>query len=465
MRVSEKRRWKRFWIICAALILLALFQSYLLFWGRGSLLSPITQTAQEEDTRSLLQNGDIYISLGDCDQENYECSFVKVPGGSSDYLNLSALVISLLKDNLTQIPVVDATEEWENVPPVEETVLVLDLGFMMDEEGIRDELLLGGGRFPEGRFDQIWIVPAKTLVEDIRFYFYNSQEKKMMTASGGVYTQSSNRLLLEEMIHICENVEAGHLWAGRAFDEAFEEDDFIPIPENREMGNGFLKSVFLGDDETDPNEMRRYGMSFFAYPDTVNERIVPDESLQEKTGLILANEKLTLRIYPDGRVVYLETLTDLEKEEISLSDAYDLAEAFLEQDLERFPCDPMKVVFAGYESEGPVKVFYYDYQLEETELVLDEALTREWGQEWGQPHSIRIEIYGSGVRQYERYVMEASLIRRRSTSYQWIEVMDRMVQMGQMPLSRPELVYVQKGQTLMPMWRTQTKNGYVYFFA
>jgi hypothetical protein len=193
-------------------------------------------------------------------------------------------------------------------------------------------------------------------------------------------------------------------------------------------------------------------MSFFEYPDTVTEKYLEDD-------LLLSNEKMTVRLSPEGHLVYVETLTGDEKTEMSLSEAYDAAAAFIRKDMALSSGYSWK--FVGYESLGEETVFYFDYTIDGYLCPIDPLI----GQKWGMSHPVVITVYGSRVRRYERYVCAVQMKEVSQMRYDWKEMMDRCAREEIEVIEPPCLTYQMTRGQLFLVWKIVSPDQTLYYPA
>ena len=447
------RDWLFFWIISVLLAGAAMAQIFMIigFSGRSGVRSALEGDARAEEY-TMLEAKNLYLSLQGRRQ------FVLVPEGTGDFETLSGKCRELLKEALALSVVQTDLGALSPEDLLGETVCVLELKTTGSSQMIRSEMSLPENRFPEGRFDQIWIRPALSVTDDVEIYFLDSEGGTLMMASGGSYRLETNRNLLEEIIAVGSAVEADYVWQGDAFPEIFAESGFLRLS-GKEMGaKGSLSSPFLSEEGVLGTRMHRYGMSFFEFPDTVSEQMMG--GADGETDLLLSNEKITLRLSPEGKVVYVETLTEEEKEAVGLKQAYDIASGFIRQDMSHTSGEQMDFYLRSFEEAGGDFIFCFDYEIASLPLQMEELL-----QPLGMEAPIVVTVQGSKVRRYERCLVKVELSSEQTLRYSWLQMADRCVEDGITLLGPPRLSYRLSHGQLILFWLIPTPEGEELRFA
>ena len=442
-RLDDRKEWMLFWLASCILVVLALMQISWLFWNPPREQSSPDTNETEEVRSSMISPEIIYISL------KGQTGFVGVPDGTGDHMTLLSESLSLMHDVLPTSVLMD---EEESELPLLGTVCCLELPFSLSAEAVRSEMDVPENRFPDGAFDQIWIVPARSLTEDVRICFYNTKDRSIRISSGGSYTLESNQQLLGTTVDLLRSVDSDYIWQNQAFPEVFERDGFLKAEGKASGARGQIISYFQQDEGMTDLRMRRYGMSFFEYPDTVTEKYLEDD-------LLLSNEKMTVRLSPEGHLVYVETLTGDEKTETSLSEAYDAAAAFIRKDMALSSGFSWK--FVGYESLGGETVFYFDYTIDGYFCPMDPMI----GEKWGMSFPIIVTVYGSKVRRYERYVCAVQMKEVSQMRYDWKEMMDRCAREEIEVIEPPHLTYQMTRGQLFLVWKIVGRDQTYYYPA
>ncbi|MBQ7058521.1 MAG: hypothetical protein IJM83_04370 [Firmicutes bacterium] len=443
IRLTDRKEWILFWFISWFLVALALFQIGRIFWAPLQKDTSAVTDESVEVRSSMISPKTIYISL------KGQTGFVGVPDGTGDHLELLAESLALLHDVM---PASILMTEEESELPLLGTVCCLDLPLSLGAEAIRAEMDVPENRFPDGSFDQIWIVPARSLTEDVRICFYNTNDKTLRISAGGSYTMESNQSLLKTIVDLVHTVDTDYVWQELAFPGVFPRDGFLQT-EGRSSGTrGQILSAFLQDETMIEVRMRRYGMSFFDYPDTVSEKTLGED-------LLLSNEKMTVRLSPDGHMVYVQTLTGDEKTPVGLSEAYDTAAAFIRKDMASQSGIGWKL--SGYETIGEETVFYFDYVIDGYLCPLDESLQEEWS----MPAPIVVTISGSKVRRYERFVCTVQMGEISELRYNWKEIMDRCAREEIEVSEPPRLSYQMTHGQLFLVWTIKGPDETLYYPA
>ena len=441
--LDDRKEWMIFWLASWFLVALALFQIGRLFWNPERPVDTAPADEAIEVRSSMIAPQTIYISL------KGQTGFVGVPDRTGDHLTLLAESLTLLHDVLpSSVQMLEAESEV----PFLETVCCLDLPLAIGAEAIRAEMDVPENRFPDGSFDQIWIVPARSLTEDVRIYFYNTKDQTIRASAGGTYTLESNQSLLRTIVDLLRSVDSSYVWQDQAFPSVFERDGFLRSEGKVSGTKGQISSFFQQDEGFGDIRMRRYGMSFFDYPDTVTEKKLGED-------LLLSNEKITVRLSPDGHLVYVETLTGDEKNEIGLSEAYDTADAFIRADMAQ--TGDLSWRFVGYEVNGDEKIFYFDYVIDGYLCPLDPLLQEKWS----MSSPIVVTVCGSKVRRYERYVCQIQMGQVSELRYDWKQIMDRCAREQIDVTEPPSLTYQMTRGQLFLVWKVVSPDETYLFPA
>ena len=427
-RLDDRKEWLLFWFIAWILVALALLQIGRIFWDPDTPIIARTEPVAEETDASMIQPQTIYISL------KGQSGFIGVPEGTGDYVALLEKSLLLLSDVMpASVPVTEADV------PLLGTVCCLDLETVFGSEVICSQMSVPENRFPEGSFDQIWILPARSLTEDVKIYYYNSHTGALSVQTGGAYRLESNLALLQSIVELCSTVDSNYVWQNTAYGDVFSSDGFLRTEGKASGARGKIESAFQTSEGISEMRMRRYAMGFFDYPDTVTEKPLGED-------LLLSNEKMTVRLSPDGHLLYVETLTGDEKAEVTLYEAYCAADAFIGKDMAGQSGPSVKLV--RYEKAGNTYVFYFEYVIDGYLCALDPDLAEEWK----MPSSVVVTVEGGKVRRYERYVAQISLGQVVQVRYDWKDIVDRCAREGIELSEPPRLSYKMSRGQLWLVW-------------
>ena len=226
----------------------------------------------------------------------------------------------------------------------------------------------------------------------------------------------------------------------------FESASFRPeLSQHATASSVTAVSAFLEEDA-----MYDYAISFFEYPETVTVKEGEDFCL-------FSNEKITVRIDREGHVQYVETLTDEEKEAVSMKEAYQLAYSFLNRDLERLGTEELGVRLAGYDAAQGRYEFVFSYTIGGIPYRMQQSKMTNWAMD----DVIQITIEGSKVRRYERYALDITL--QQGDEYQlrstWLDAANQLTKKKWSLREAPQLVYYTAGKQMVLQWEAQTEEG------
>lgn len=436
----EKKRSLLFVIPAFILLLLAIFQIILIFG------SPLRQQDEEKETlthsqkeASILTPGAIYITLGGEDK-----AFARLDAKEAAFLPLYEDCLSLLKKMLESDWFV---EERASDLPYEEAALVMSYPIPMEGDLIRQELELSFGEEINYAFEEIWILPSLQEMQMPRVYLVDPAASFVLRLEVGERQWEENLAVYQAML--LEGTTRGreYLEAFRVFGIQIP-GGFVRQPLVKETVvsgkiDPYFESLRLSEEENQAR-IASYGLSFFEYPDTVTV-----DSFEN--GVIYMNEKISLRIGKNGLVEYVETLTDLEKQRVGISEAYRIAQEFLEKDLSRQAGLKPQTAFAGYETSSGGYIFYFDYMLDEHPLQIDLSGT-------SLVHACKITVRGTKVQRSERLAVELLLESEVTPlNYSWLDMANQ--EDGIELTHVPTLFYREVNGTLIPRWLIKAKEG------
>ncbi len=424
------------------LLALAILQITLIFGqrGRGKEISPDVQSRGGSQA-SLLTPGAMYITLGSEDG-----AFIRIETEDEAFGSLFSDCLQLAKRmSMSNWFVEDSSGHL----PRQEAAIVFSYPVLMNMDLIREEMELSFGEELSYAFDQLWILPSLEAMETPRIFLVNTGAENIMRLEAGSREWEENLSVYSEMLLLGTTRDRTYLESSFVFDKPADNGGFILQPSQKEIIltgkiGSYFNSPVMSKEEI-KKRISAYGLSFFEYPDTVTVD-------QDDDRTIYMNEKISLRINRNGLVEYVETLTNLEKEKVSLKEAYRIAFDFLLLDLSRQSGIHPVPVFAGYEEKQDEYVFYFDYMLDHHMLV--PRLTGS-----SLEHACRIVVRGTKVQRSERLALELHLNRdRKALTYSWLDMANREEAATK---KLPLLVYYDVNGTIVPRWVMETNDGKV----
>ena len=246
--------------------------------------------------------------------------------------------------------------------------------------------------------------------------------------------------------------------AGLSFGNLFEPGTFVSDTEvSSEWDKMSISSAFFQRGDVRYSLLRSYINSFFEYPDAANR-------LTEEDALVYTSEKVTLKVTGDGYMHYMETLTDAEKTDTTLNEAYRTALTFLQGDLDRVGSlyQGLKLVRILRQQQG--FTFWFDYTLMGRDLELSQMPE---GME-DMEHPVSITVVGSSVRECRRWVLKEELKgQTHSFNNTWKTVMDLAATRVDISdiAEPPREVYYYNGHALIIAWQVRMKDGSALYLA
>jgi|GEM_PF-6304711 len=339
---------------------------------------------------------------------------------------------------------------------------------------------------PNGEWNKIWIIPATSVSGEAVVILSNSETGRIVLGTAHkiipegakeaqtCYTLDENAALITALQTASQSETKDYILEG-------ETSVFVRSSSSsgKLLYQGTLCSAFGADQTEDEQEESKaareaYGLLYFANEETMTRS-------ETGSSLIFNDEKLTLRVDEDGRIIYMETLTDLEKESLTLPEAYSLAETFLKTDKSRLWDSRLGYVLSGAEVTDSGYLFTFDYTFNDLPITLlqltssadaaaaaDSDETAETGTAVTQVHAITITVEGRKVRRYERWALEFSALEECGTQPTWLEALNYLTLVGAGDVTNPEVSYVatlggtvaREGSWIFkPVWTVEAAEG------
>lgn len=443
---------EKFLIAALLLLALAIYQIVLIFWDiPGQQISQgHDQEVQRDQKANLLEPESIYITLGGA----AEGSYGRVQPKDEAFEELFLQGYAVLKQVLSEGKAGDF--EWAELP-WEAEACVFDYPFTLESFVIEGQLDLKEGALADGRWSEIWIVPAQTRREELQVFLLDRETNECLRVQAGGSNREENEQLLDLLLEQAAMLKKSYVAVAKAWPDQFFLEEYVLEETQRETaGRVRAQSAFRLDGEMDTEQMRSYAMQFFDYPDTVSVRT-------SDSTMLFTNEKMTVRLDASGRLQYVETLTDEEKQQVSVSEAYQLAAGFLQEDLKRIPGAGYEVVFAGCEKQEESYVFYFNYRIGGIPYRMETAKTVQWRMKY----PVKITVEGMKVRRYERYMLDIQV--EPDSGYvlesTWMDAMDVLRKRSWSLKAAPRLTYYLMGDRLTLQWESDTWQGRAWIEA
>lgn len=436
------------------LFVLAVYQMVLIVWemqgGDGS--SGQQSAEQESFYANLLRPYALYITLGGEEKGSY----AKLSQESEGFETVFEQAYEVL-DRLWQEGE-DVILISEEALPREREKCIFTYTFQPDTFLIEAQLTASETDLPEKRWEEIWIIPSQSVSQPVEVYFINSQTEqyaKLMEESG--WRWEENQQFLDVLLEQGAPLKKEHLATDWAWPNVFERTDYVLEQTQRETAYRVrAESAFLAEGQIDRERMQEYAMQFFEYPETVSIK-------ETEYTMLFINEKMTVKMDASGRLQYVETLTDAEKELLPMQEAYRLAAGFLQQDIERSQTGDIRYVFSGCERVKDSYVFYFNYMIQGIPYRMEPVKTVEWRMAF----PIKITVEGKKVRRYERYVIDIEVEKDSAYELQstWLEAVDLLERKNWKLKEAPRLIYYLSGNRLALQWEAETGEGRAWTMA
>ncbi len=432
-----------FWICLFGLLGLALYQIVLIFWDapQQQESSRWYSMAQPDTEANMLKPGEIYFTLGGSDG-----SYGRVTKQEADYedifLNAYELLAYVLQNG-------DIEEESFELLPWQQEACVMTYSFALGNDLVMQQVGLKE-KLPEGSWSEIWVLPAQKRQDKVCVYLLDQAEQICLKATWQAWDLDANQQLLVLLRQQESLLSKNYLAVQKGWPERRLQGNYIlenSIHETAHMVNA--KVIFLLGKKMNPVQAEQYALRFFQYPDTVTVK-------ESASQILFTNEKITVKLDETGLVQYVETLTDEEKNPITMREAYQLAVGFVKSDLDLDENRNVDFIFAAYEAAEDQYVFYFNYVICGVPYQMQEERVEQWRME----HPIRVTVEGSRVRRYERFALDFDVKAdsQYTLKYTWQEMMNEMAGKGTQLQGVPELRFYLEGSRMILYWEAETKT-------
>lgn len=437
--------------VTALLFILAIYQVMLIFWQRSSEAESGEKDVQEGQAANMLKPQELYMTLGGPEEGSYARLTAGTEGFDLLFDQAYAVLERVLSEKAQVFTIVENELPWER----ERCVFSYD--FLVESLLIEAQLENAEIKLPYGSWSEIWIMPSQTASQQIEIYLLHAQERQYLRVQGGSWEWAENQQLLNGLLQQTSIQKKEYLVSNWAWPGMFAQPGYVLEQTQKETAYKVTAgSAFLQKQEMNTERMQEYAMRFFEYPETVSVK-------EADNTMLFINEKMTVKLDASGRVQYVETLTDAEKEKISMKEAYQLAVSFLREDMERLQQTDIGYTFSGYEVSDDQYVFYFNYLIHGIPYRMEQVKTVEWRMKF----PVKITVEGSKVRRYERYVMDMEIDAGSAYELQttWLDAVG-MLQRKNWELEEvPRLAYYLSGNRLVLQWEAETREGRAWTMA
>lgn len=414
----KKGRWGlTIYVLCVILLLVlagSQLASFLNIWThRGSSETQEYSgglTQETDQLAGILRPLRMYVSSG---ENEGRCSLVSDRTGHYGglYKDSWQFLCSILQ-NAANIKMIGTDEAAVNSAACRYTY-----GVALTAEMLRDQT--GWAFSSEFAFHEIVLAPAQNVKEKACLYLVNEDTQKIMQiVSEKIQWQSEENVrLLERMKTVCNALGENYLITQQVFAGCFRRSLYLR-DQNAPETIGYW-SLWPALQEWSQEACREEAGHFFEYPELIrSESYQPD-------AWIFTDDRCTVRIKQNGVIDYVKTPTAQEEAPLSAAGAYEIAWAFLQEDLRDSVQSP-GTYLAEVAETSTGYCFYFNYKVNDREVLPDETL---FNQE-GLKAAVEIEIQNHEVCRYRRLkvVEEQNPYRMRILIDSPIKALDRMIQ-------------------------------------
>ncbi|HCA34982.1 MAG TPA: hypothetical protein DEP00_08190 [Lachnospiraceae bacterium] len=455
MKISDGQQMNlRFQVTAVLLILLAIVQLLWIFKMPQALRrTSDSQESSQTQNAGILKPQQVFLTLGGQDSGSYarltfaEDSFESLYGSAFDLLQTLAPQLTFEKHEAGDLP-------WQRAQ------VILSYSYAVGRDAVNSQL----GTDIDGSYNEIWIVPSLSEDQQAQICFYNSYNGACLIGTGSRGMTAQDRALAQTLLETGIDKDNRYVEMSGAFPDAFSEGmTFLPeVSQHETMLRGSAVSAFLDDEKKeDPSRMDRYAMQFFRSPATVTRQEVDQ-------GILYSNEKISLLVDPEGRMEFVETLTDEEKESVTVDKAYRKAVSFLKEDMARSEVSRQTGVYlsvdlADYrENKDGSYTFYFNYRINGYRVRMESSKAVLWDMDY--PATVTVQ--GQKVRSCQRLVLNVVMDTEKdyTVAENWLDAADWLSKKWTLT-TPPELVYYISAGSLIPEWEADTEQGRTWFSA
>lgn len=397
---------------------------------------------------SMLSPERIFMTLGGSKNEAFIC----LEDENEEMARVSehaSLLIGCSLEDAVWVKADEQAPEWDRLCCV--------LVFSCKQMGTTLEQYYHVNGVPELSFDQIYLYPSSKSKQDIKILFLDTEEQTWWQAfPSSRYGKSEEQRSWNENLALYEDIlRSGtnpsgtkYLEAGQHF-KGYAAGTFIPDAYAAQtMRKGVLSGGLLANGTISRPQAEDWVNGIFDSPGSVRRT-------ENENSLIYSNEKITVKISDDGSLEYRETLTDSEKREALLPEAYQTAVTFMVKEMQLTDTD-LQTVLDSYEREGDSYVFLFDYEVNGYRLAMsgyDDILP-------DGDHPVRVVVTGNKVREYQRLAIKPEMEEEYEIiGESWLDMIDRLAAEGVNVIGVPSLVYDCHDGCMTPSWEVTVNNG------
>lgn len=413
----KKRRWGLIlYILCvAALLVLAGLQlsSFLNLWThRGTSVTEdyrVSSVQETDQMAGILRPLRIYAASG---ENRGRCSLISDRTGhySGLYEDSWQFLCQLLQND-ADVSMIQSEEIEAYAASCRYTYAA-----ELSAEMLKDQT--GWTFSSDFAFHELMMVPAQRVKESACIYLINEEKRTAMRiASRELKWQSeANSRLLERMQSVCAVLGENYLQTEDIFAGRFSRSLYLRDQNEPEtIGYWTLRPAF---EQWSEDECRKAAEHYFEFPE-----LIRSESYQNDAW-IFTDDRCTVRVKQNGMIDYVKTPAAPASTSISAARAYEIAWAFLQEDLNGAAELAPGVYLEDYEKTREGHCFYFNYKINDREVLPEEELLNEEGMR----AAAEIEIKNNEVSRYRRLYMavEQNPYRMRVIKDSAVKAIDRM---------------------------------------
>lgn len=431
------------------LLAMAVYQIILIFWEipHGHMTESSYQEVQPDEEANMMEPAELYITLG-----GNEGSYARLTRREDGFSDVFLQAYALMRRIMLTGEITEAAQL-----PWEKEACILSFDFTMEGLIAAEQMELPKDRLPEILWDEIWVLPAKSREEQSQVYLLDSEAGSYICFQYKGWNWEENQLLLDELMRQAAQLKKHYFSSEAAWPGRQLKSDYVLEQTQREKIRAITAYPgFTREKALDPNVVSSHVMRLFEYPDTVTVKA-------EDTRIVFSNEKITVKADESGRLQYVETLTEAEKEPLAMREAYQLAVGFVKEELRWSDDSESGFIFSDYEVQENGYVFYFNYVIDGIPYRMEAAKIAQWR----LAYPIKVTVEGSKVRRYERYVLnfEVEPESEQALNSTWQDAMNALAKKGWTLREVPKLTYYFIGGKLTLQWEAEILDGRTWMKA
>lgn len=382
--MNKKKRWLRrleltaFFLVAALLLIWLQQQLKHVYRNVGSMAEREEQEEELTEAWSLLQPGEIFLTVG----RGGESGYGRLSRSDVNFSDVFVHNMRFLQSCLQKGEGVRETEEnfpWDRPACVFVYDLILETDLLQPAAGERE---LDAGLSGE----EIWLFPSTAFDETAQVWIVNWAEGVFWKFEQASYYAEENREFLQLLQKQLKTIRKEWRCLKESFPDSFSKNGFV-LRSERNIGveTSCLQVPFLEPDGLIREEADSFAAGMFEYPDSM-------QCLQvsEKQALY-TNGAVTLSLRSTGEIRYTEALvhdgvtTDAGRD-------YQAALIFIREKLSSCLPEEIECRLSGFRREEGTRCFQFDYYWNSIKICMEDWLPE------GLPAPAEITVEGGRVR-------------------------------------------------------------------